>query len=88
MELLIVGFPQSGKTTVFGALTSRHAAPPPRGGGTNGATVGVAKVPDPRLDVLSAMYRPERKVPADIRYVDTQGLGAGESAGRASVGSW
>jgi len=85
MELLILGFPQSGKTTVFGALTSRHAAPPARGGVSNAATVGVAKIPDHRLDVLGAMYHPERIVPADIRYVDTPGLGGGRKRG-SSIG--
>ena len=45
MDLLILGFSQSGKTSLFNALTHRQAAP----GGRSGGSVGVAKVPDARL---------------------------------------
>ncbi len=70
MEIGIIGLPKSGKTTVFNALTRGKAetgayAPP-----AEGPNVGVAKVPDPRLEVLDQLLHPKRKVPAEVRYVD------------------
>ena len=44
------------------------------GGRANLATV---KVPDPRLDVLTAMFKPKRKVPADVQYLDVAGVAKG-----------
>lgn len=65
----IIGLPQSGKTTVFNALT--HG----RGGVSDPQisekpTIGVAKVPDIRLDKLAKMFSPQRVTPAEVRYVD------------------
>ena len=65
----IIGLPQSGKTTVFNALT--HG----RGGVSDPQisekpTIGVAKVPDIRLDNLAKMFSPQRVTPAEVRYVD------------------
>ena len=53
MDLLILGFSQSGKTSLFNALTHRQAAP----GGRSGGSVGVAKVPDARLVPLTEMFK-------------------------------
>lgn len=86
MDLLILGFPQSGKTTVFNALTHRHASTASRGSGAAETNIGIAKVPDPRLDILAGMYHPERVVPADIRYVDTPGMGGGRKRGSSLGG--
>ena len=73
MDLLIIGFSQSGKTSLFNALTHRQTAPSGRGG----ATVGVAKVPDARLAPLTEMFKPQRVAPAEIQYVDTPAMGGG-----------
>jgi GTP-binding protein YchF len=86
MDLLILGFPQSGKTTVFNALTNRHASTAPGGGGGATTNIGIAKVPDPRLGILADMYHPERIVPADIRYIDTPGMGGGRKRGSSLGG--
>lgn len=67
MHVALVGMPGSGKTTVFKALTGGQAQTSGRHGSAN---VGVVKVPDPRLDRLSEMFRPRKTTPADITYVD------------------
>jgi hypothetical protein len=75
-RLVIIGLPASGKTTVFNALTRAEA----KTGGFGGAdepNLATVKVPDPRLDLLTEMFKPERKVPADVQYFDVAGLSAG-----------
>ena len=67
MEIGIIGLPGSGKTTVFNALTRGRADVASYGGKPN---VGVAAVPDTRLDRLAALYDPRRPVPAMVSYVD------------------
>lgn len=72
MEVGIMGLAGSGKTTLFNLLTGIDASPQ---GGHRGATqVGIARVPDARLDRLSELYHPEKTTPATIRYVDVPGL--------------
>ncbi len=72
MEVGIMGLTASGKSTVFGLLTGQGAdAAAARHGSVQ---VGIARVPDPRLDALSAMYRPEKTTPASVRYVDVPGI--------------
>ncbi len=75
-RLVIVGLPASGKTTVFNALSQSNIA---TGGfsGQDEVHVAVVKVPDDRLDLLTSMFNPQRKVPADIHYVDVGGLSKG-----------
>lgn len=67
MEIGIIGLPQSGKTTIFNALTKGVAETVNYSGKPN---VGVAKVPDRRLAVLMDMYNPRRVVPANMIYTD------------------
>lgn len=67
MEIAIVGFPKSGKTTMFNALTKGTTAITAY---SNSANVGVSKVPDERLDVLASIYNPQRVVPAEVSYID------------------
>lgn len=70
MELGILGLPKSGKTTVFNALTMGRAEVAAYSPGKATPNVGVVKVPDPRLDNLTAMLKPERTIPAEVRYLD------------------
>jgi GTP-binding protein YchF len=77
MRIGLFGFPQTGKSTLFRLLTGTEA---PAHGGRNEAQVGVTKVPDPRLDKLTEMYDPKRKVEATIEYLDLAGMGKGEAA--------
>jgi len=81
MKVALVGLPQSGKTSLFTALTgtepSREKA---------GMTLGIVKVPDARVDKLSAMYQPKKTTHAVIELV---GLGdvAGTRVDELSTGT-
>ena len=67
MEIGIIGLPQSGKTTVFNALTKGKASVASYSGKPN---IGVAKVPDYRIDNLAELYQPRKVVPAEVTYTD------------------
>src|ERR1700745_2194668 len=74
MKSGIIGLPQVGKTSLFRMLTktalSAHALANPRE-----AHIGVAKVPDDRLDRLAALYHPKKLTHASIEYVDVGAVG-------------
>jgi GTP-binding protein YchF len=70
----IVGLPQSGKTTLFNALTRAGA---PAGGAAGKASVAAVPVPDPRVEVLAELERSRKKVNVAARFVDVAGLSAG-----------
>ena len=78
MRLGIIGLPQSGKTTIFNALT-RGNQPTTMGGGRFEVHTAVVDVPDPRVDALSAMYKPKKTTFAKVTYADIAGLdGSGQ----------
>jgi GTP-binding protein YchF len=69
LRAALIGFGQTGKTTLFQLMTSaREAARAAHGKGE--ATIGISKVPDERLDRLTAMYNPKKRVPATIEFSD------------------
>ena len=68
LHAALIGFPSTGKTTLFQLMTS--AKDTARGHGKAETVVGISKVPDPRLDVLTAMYNPRKRVPATIEFTD------------------
>jgi GTP-binding protein YchF len=68
----LIGVASSGKSTLFQLMTSVRE--PPRGGRSD-ATVGISKVPDARLDRLTAMYNPRKRVPATIEFTDAPAAG-------------
>ncbi|MBV8891485.1 MAG: redox-regulated ATPase YchF [Acidobacteria bacterium] len=73
MKTGIIGLPQVGKSSLFRILTKSlagHAFSNPRE-----AHVGVAKVPDQRLDRLAALYQPKKLVHASVEYVDLGAIG-------------
>jgi GTP-binding protein YchF len=80
IEIGIIGLAQSGKTTIFNALTggqtdTRSLAP----------HIGIAKVPEPRLSVLADMLHPKKVIPAEVSYTDigasVKDLGGGKGVG-------
>jgi len=79
MKLGIIGLPQSGKTTLFNALTRGDRPVGPRGvtgGGRFEVHTAVVSVPDPRVDTLSAMFKPRKTIYAQVTYADIAGLEA------------
>ena len=74
----IVGLPQSGKTTLFNALTRAGV---PAGGAAGKASVAAVPVPDPRVDVLAELERSRKRVFVQARFVDVAGLSVGGSGG-------
>ena len=76
MKLGIIGFPQSGKTTLFNALT-RGNAPTTASAGRIEVHTAVVDVPDPRVDILSAMFKPKKTIYAKVTYADIAGLDSG-----------
>jgi GTP-binding protein YchF len=77
MKVGIIGLSSTGKSTLFSLLTGA-AAPAP--GGRPEPRVGIARVPDPRVEALAEMYRPKKKTPATVEYVDMPGVAKGEGA--------
>jgi ribosome-binding ATPase YchF (GTP1/OBG family) len=70
MKVGIAGFSGSGKSTIFHWLTGVKPDPSK----ANVGQVGIAKVPDERLDWLSAHFQPKKTTPATIEFLDTPGL--------------
>ena len=64
----LIGLPSSGKTTLFQLLTSAREAP--RTHGKAEANVGISRVPDERLDRLTALFQPKKRVPATVEFAD------------------
>jgi GTP-binding protein YchF len=76
-KLVIIGLPGAGKTTVFNALTHAEAATGTFGAAGDEPNLATVKVPDPRLDTLTDLFNPQRKVPADVQYLDVAGIAKG-----------
>jgi ribosome-binding ATPase len=74
----LIGFPSTGKTALFQLLTSVREAP--RAAGKGDATVGVSRVPDERLDHLTALFNPRKHVPATVEFADIAGVGGAKTA--------
>ncbi len=73
MRLGIIGLPQSGKTTIFNALT-RGDQPVTVSGGRFEVHTAVVEVPDVRLDRLSCLFKPGKTTYAKVTYADIAGL--------------
>jgi len=70
MQTGIIGLPQVGKTTLFRILTKANV----EGKGGQATHVGVAKVPEPRLQELATLYNPKKITYATVQYVDLGGM--------------
>src|SRR5215218_8256970 len=66
LRAALIGYPASGKTTLFQLMTSAKDAPKGKGD----VNIGISRVPDPRLDVLTGMYNPRKRVPATVEFTD------------------
>ncbi|MGC9518448.1 MAG: redox-regulated ATPase YchF [Desulfuromonadaceae bacterium] len=77
----IVGLPNVGKSTIFNAITSAGAESANYPFCTIEPNVGVVAVPDPRLDTLAAIVKPQQVLPATMEFVDIAGLVKGASRG-------
>ena len=76
MHIGIIGLPQSGKTTIFNVLTHGDQ-PVVTSGGRFEVHTAVVDVPDPRLDQLSELFKPDKTIFAKVTYGDIAGLGSG-----------
>jgi GTP-binding protein YchF len=77
----IVGLPNVGKSTLFNALTKAGIPAENYPFCTIEPNVGMVEVPDPRMDALSEIVKPQRAVPTTVEFVDIAGLVAGASKG-------
>ncbi len=73
MKTGIIGLPQVGKTSLFKILTKAQLEE--RGHNPREAHIGIAKVPDERLDKLSALYSPKKLIHASVEYSDVAAIG-------------
>ena len=78
LRAALIGFPSTGKTTLFQLMTAARELS--RAHGRGEATVGVSKVPDPRLDKLTGMFNPRKRVPATVEFADIGGAATGAVA--------
>src|ERR1051326_2410735 len=85
LRAALVGFGSSGKTTLFQLMTSaKETGRAAHGKGD--VSIGISKVPDARLDRLTAMYNPRKRVPATVEFTDLAAGGAAGAKGPAAVG--
>ena len=80
LHAALIGLPSTGKSTLFQLMTSAKEGGKSAKGDT---AVGVSKVPDSRLDRLTAMFNPRKRVPATIEFTDS--VGAARAAATALV---
>ncbi len=83
MEIGIIGLPNSGKTTIFNALTRSQTATAAFSSGQLEVHTAVVDVPDERVDKLAAMFNPKRTIYAQVTYNDIAGMGKG--AGKSGL---
>src|SRR5437773_10804695 len=79
LHAALIGFGQTGKTTLFQLMTSAREAARAAHGKAE-ASIGISKVPDARLDRLTAMYNPRKRVPATVEFADLAAVGGGSAA--------
>src|SRR5258708_36415486 len=77
MKAGIIGLSGVGKSTLFQLLTG---SPAPAPGGRPEPRLGIARVPDQRLDRLTEIFKPKKRTPATLEYVDVPGVGKGEGS--------
>lgn len=86
MQIGIVGLPFTGKSTLFQTITKTHFDPSELA--KSESHQAVVKVPDARLDKLTEMFNPKKKVNATIEFVDVVGLQKGDSGSTQFTGNF
>ena len=81
MKIGLIGLGKSGKTTLFNLLTGSSVATARYDSGRAELHTGVARVPDPRVDRLTALFKPKKTTYATFEVVDLAGIAKGERAG-------
>lgn len=84
MRLGIIGLPNSGKTTIFNALTGSSYPVEPFSSGQLEVHTAVVSVPDARVNIMSDVYRPRKTTYATVTYTDIGGLDKGVGEGGLS----
>ena len=84
LRAALIGFASSGKSTLFQLMTSAKDTARPAHGKAE-ASIGISKVPDPRLDALTAMYNPRKRVPATVEFSDLAAPAHGGGTAQALV---
>lgn len=85
MKLGIIGLPSAGKTTIFNALTMGNAPTGQSVGGRFDVLTAVVDVRDPRVDVLSDMFKPKKTTYARITYTDVAGVQRSDREGSGHI---
>ena len=70
VDIGIIGLPKSGKTTIFNGLTKGKVNTGSYAPKSLAPHIGIASVPEPRLEVLASMLHPKKVVPAEAKYID------------------
>ena len=78
MKIGLVGLPKSGKTTLFNLLTGSSVATSKYDAGRAELHTGIARVPDPRVDRLTGLFKPKKTTYATFEVVDLAGIEKGE----------
>jgi ribosome-binding ATPase YchF (GTP1/OBG family) len=86
MKIGLVGFPGSGKSTVFNALTGQSVETG-FGSKSGKANIGVVKVPDSRVDALATLYSPKKTTYAEVVFTDVAAGASGTGVDRAVLNS-
>ena len=82
----IIGLPQSGKTTLFNALTKAGAPISGYATSTVHANMAIVQVPDARLQPLAEIFNPRKVTPTTVEFVDVAGMGQSEQSGKQKQG--
>jgi GTP-binding protein YchF len=81
MKIGLIGLPKSGKTSLFNLLTGASVATSSFGTARGEMHAGIARVPDERVDRLSALFKPKKTTYASFEVVDLAGIAKGEREG-------
>lgn len=82
MKIGLIGLPSVGKTTLYNLLTGSNIEVTGFSQGKIEANLGIAKIPDERIDFLAEMYHPKKTTYATIEVIDVPGLVKGSSTGK------